>query len=80
MGVSLFEHLDFNDNFVELVYQYRMNFGIMSLANDVSYNGRLKCISEEIANKEIQFNNQILQLKVIFQTKDLNKFKILNQK
>ncbi len=42
MGTSLFEHLDLNANFVELVYQYRMNHEIMSLANEISYVGRMK--------------------------------------
>ncbi len=65
MGTSLFEHLDLNANFVELVYQYRMNHEIMSLANEISYDGKLKCLSDEVANKKLEFNERFLTMVII---------------
>ena len=59
MGISLFEHLDLNENFTELVDQYRMNSDIMNLANDVSYSGKLKCNSNLIAIQKLTFIDHI---------------------
>ena len=59
MGVSLFEHLDLNENFTELIDQYRMNVDIMNIANDISYNGKLKCNSISIANQKLKFSEEI---------------------
>lgn len=49
MGVSLFEWLDSKDGSVELIHQYRMNKDIMELANEITYEGKLECLSSKIA-------------------------------
>lgn len=60
MGVSLFEWLDSPEGSVELVHQYRMNNEIMNLANEVTYAGKLKCMSEKIANSCVQIDTDFL--------------------
>uniref|UniRef100_T1IXE8 DNA replication ATP-dependent helicase/nuclease n=1 Tax=Strigamia maritima TaxID=126957 RepID=T1IXE8_STRMM len=57
MDQSLFELLDSADSTIDLNIQYRMNKTIMSLANELVYNGRLKCGSDEIARSTIKLNN-----------------------
>lgn len=39
---------------IELTHQYRMCSDIMSLSNELIYDGRLKCGSEEVANKMLK--------------------------
>ncbi len=56
MNVSLFEWLDCKQSSVELVHQYRMNTDIMCLANQLTYSGKLKCVSEKTANAGIEMN------------------------
>ena len=56
MGVSLFEMLDSKQSSVELVHQYRMNSDIMSLANALTYSGKLECESELTANSIINID------------------------
>lgn len=38
---------------IELTHQYRMCSDIMSLSNELIYNGRLKCGSEKVANQKL---------------------------
>ncbi|ESK91611.1 dna replication helicase dna2 [Moniliophthora roreri MCA 2997] len=53
LDVSLFRRLsDFHPHaIVDLAYQYRMNSDIMDLSNKLIYSDRLRCGSEEIANR-----------------------------
>ncbi len=60
MNVSLFEWLDCKQGAVELVHQYRMNDEIMSLANELTYAGKLKCVSEKIADSRIDLDSKFL--------------------
>ena len=60
MNVSLFEWLDCKEGSIELVHQYRMNSQIMSLANEITYCGKLKCVSEKIANSVLHMNEEFL--------------------
>lgn len=39
---------------IELTHQYRMCSDIMSLSNELIYNGRLKCGSEAVANQQLK--------------------------
>lgn len=52
---SLFKILSDNhpSSVIELTYQYRMCSEIMSLSNELIYDGRLKCGSEEVANQRL---------------------------
>lgn len=54
MNVSLFEWLDSPEGSVELVHQYRMNEEIMNLANTITYNGKLQCLSASTATSFIE--------------------------
>jgi DNA replication ATP-dependent helicase Dna2 len=56
MSVSLFEWLNSKEGSIELVQQYRMNKDIMSLANQITYSGKLECVSSLIAERKIKMN------------------------
>lgn len=60
MNISLFEWLDSSEASVELVHQYRMNQEIMNLANHITYNGKLQCLSSLTANSFIDINPEFL--------------------
>lgn len=62
MGVSLFEWLDCKEGSIELVHQYRMNKEIMNLANQITYQGKLECLSEKTANSTVSFINDYLNM------------------
>ncbi|XP_027452826.1 DNA replication ATP-dependent helicase/nuclease DNA2 isoform X2 [Zalophus californianus] len=54
MGESLFKRLEQNKNaVVQLTVQYRMNSKIMSLSNKLTYEGKLECGSDKVANAVI---------------------------
>ncbi|KAJ2554250.1 DNA replication endonuclease-helicase Dna2 [Coemansia sp. RSA 1933] len=57
MGTSLFRRLceAHPSAVVRLEYQYRMNADIQRLANNLIYDGHLRCGSQEVANKRIQY-------------------------
>lgn len=59
LDISLFKHLsDMHPNsVVYLEHQYRMCEDVMALSNNLIYNGRLKCGSQEVANKSIIIPN-----------------------
>uniref|UniRef100_A0A8C7B425 DNA replication ATP-dependent helicase/nuclease DNA2 n=1 Tax=Neovison vison TaxID=452646 RepID=A0A8C7B425_NEOVI len=51
MSESLFKRLERNENaVVQLTVQYRMNSQIMSLSNKLTYEGKLECGSDKVAN------------------------------
>ncbi|KAF3828144.1 hypothetical protein GH733_001990, partial [Mirounga leonina] len=51
MSESLFKRLEQNKNaVVQLTVQYRMNSKIMSLSNKLTYEGKLECGSDKVAN------------------------------
>ena len=66
MNVSLFEWLDCKQAAVELVHQYRMNDEIMSLANEVTYSGKLQCVSSKIADSRIDLDAKFLSSVSLF--------------
>lgn len=53
---SLFQYLndEFPNSVSELTYQYRMCDDIMQLSNEIVYDGRLKCGTEEVANQVLK--------------------------
>ncbi|XP_040831779.1 DNA replication ATP-dependent helicase/nuclease DNA2 [Ochotona curzoniae] len=54
MSESLFKRLERNKNaVVQLTVQYRMNSKIMSLSNKLTYEGKLECGSDKVANAMI---------------------------
>ncbi|XP_027787094.2 DNA replication ATP-dependent helicase/nuclease DNA2 [Marmota flaviventris] len=54
MSESLFKRLEKNQNaVVQLTVQYRMNSKIMSLSNKLTYDGKLECGSDKVANAVI---------------------------
>ncbi|XP_077634800.1 DNA replication ATP-dependent helicase/nuclease DNA2 isoform X1 [Crocuta crocuta] len=54
MTESLFKRLEQNKNaVVQLTVQYRMNSKIMSLSNKLTYEGKLECGSDKVANAVI---------------------------
>jgi DNA replication ATP-dependent helicase Dna2 len=55
LDISLFKHLSdmHPTSVVYLEHQYRMCEDIMALSNNLIYNGRLKCGSQEVANRRI---------------------------
>uniref|UniRef100_A0A8C4M878 DNA replication ATP-dependent helicase/nuclease n=1 Tax=Equus asinus asinus TaxID=83772 RepID=A0A8C4M878_EQUAS len=58
MSESLFKRLEQNKNaVVQLTVQYRMNSKIMSLSNKLTYEGKLECGSERVANAVINLPN-----------------------
>uniref|UniRef100_H0X4A4 DNA replication ATP-dependent helicase/nuclease DNA2 n=1 Tax=Otolemur garnettii TaxID=30611 RepID=H0X4A4_OTOGA len=58
MTESLFKRLEQNKNaVVQLTVQYRMNSKIMSLSNKLTYEGKLECGSEKVANAVIILPN-----------------------
>ncbi|KAM9617731.1 DNA replication ATP-dependent helicase/nuclease DNA2 [Trichechus inunguis] len=58
MNESLFKRLEQNKNaVVQLTVQYRMNSKIMSLSNKLTYEGKLECGSEKVANAVINLPN-----------------------
>jgi DNA replication ATP-dependent helicase Dna2 len=57
LDVSLFSHLESDDNVIPLNIQYRMNTEIMGCANRLVYNGQLECGSDEVANRCLQISN-----------------------
>ncbi|KAM9197403.1 DNA replication ATP-dependent helicase/nuclease DNA2 [Dugong dugon] len=58
MNESLFKRLEQNKNaVVQLTVQYRMNSKIMSLSNKLTYEGKLQCGSEKVANAVINLPN-----------------------
>ncbi|XP_042552487.1 DNA replication ATP-dependent helicase/nuclease DNA2 [Dipodomys spectabilis] len=58
MSESLFKRLEKNkDAVVQLTVQYRMNSKIMSLSNKLTYEGKLECGSDKVANAVISLPN-----------------------
>ncbi|XP_006149000.2 DNA replication ATP-dependent helicase/nuclease DNA2 [Tupaia chinensis] len=58
MSESLFKRLEQNTNaVVQLTVQYRMNSKIMSLSNKLTYEGKLECGSDKVANAMINLPN-----------------------
>ncbi|KAF6109582.1 hypothetical protein HJG60_010845 [Phyllostomus discolor] len=58
MSESLFKRLEQNkDAVVQLTVQYRMNSKIMSLSNKLTYEGKLECGSDKVANAVINLPN-----------------------
>ncbi|KAL6038365.1 hypothetical protein STEG23_000884, partial [Scotinomys teguina] len=58
MSESLFKRLERNkDAVVQLTVQYRMNSKIMSLSNKLTYEGKLECGSDRVANAVIALPN-----------------------
>ncbi|XP_054995186.1 DNA replication ATP-dependent helicase/nuclease DNA2 [Sorex araneus] len=58
MSESLFKRLEKNkDAVVQLTVQYRMNSKIMSLSNKLTYEGKLECGSDKVANAVINLPN-----------------------
>lgn len=59
LDVSLFKHLSdmHPSSVVYLEHQYRMCEDVMALSNNLIYNGRLKCGSEEVAQRRISIPN-----------------------
>ncbi|XP_019480037.1 PREDICTED: DNA replication ATP-dependent helicase/nuclease DNA2 [Hipposideros armiger] len=58
MSESLFKRLERNKNaVVQLTVQYRMNSQIMSLSNKLTYEGKLECGSDKVANAVINLPN-----------------------
>ncbi|KAM5323903.1 DNA replication ATP-dependent helicase/nuclease DNA2 [Glossophaga mutica] len=58
MSESLFKRLEQNKNaVVQLTVQYRMNSKIMSLSNKLTYEGKLECGSDKVANAVIKLPN-----------------------
>lgn len=59
LDISLFKHLsDTNpSSVVYLEHQYRMCEDVMALSNNLIYNGRLKCGSQEVADRSIVIPN-----------------------
>uniref|UniRef100_A0A8C7B862 DNA replication ATP-dependent helicase/nuclease DNA2 n=1 Tax=Neovison vison TaxID=452646 RepID=A0A8C7B862_NEOVI len=58
MSESLFKRLERNENaVVQLTVQYRMNSQIMSLSNKLTYEGKLECGSDKVANAVISLPN-----------------------
>ncbi|KAJ1667443.1 DNA replication endonuclease-helicase Dna2 [Coemansia sp. RSA 1646] len=57
MGISLFKRLceAHPSAVVRLEYQYRMNSDIQRLANNLIYDGHLRCGSLDVANQRIQY-------------------------
>lgn len=54
---TLFDILDRDDgSTVELNVQYRMNQCVMNLANKITYNEKLVCANENVANATININ------------------------
>ena len=53
MDVSLFSHLERDDNVIPLNIQYRMNKILMDFANHLTYQGQLEAGSDEIANRTL---------------------------
>lgn len=63
---SLFERLDSADSTVVLGLQYRMNRVITTLANNLTYEGKLKCASDLVANAGMNVPNiKLLQQKLL---------------
>ena len=55
MTKSLIEQLDCHeDAVVTLTTQYRMNRSIMRIANDLTYDGKLKCANDEVSESTIE--------------------------
>ncbi|KAL3420729.1 DNA replication ATP-dependent helicase/nuclease dna2 [Phlyctema vagabunda] len=59
LDISLFKHLSDTHpaSVVYLEHQYRMCEDVMALSNNLIYNGRLKCGSQEVANSRITIPN-----------------------
>jgi DNA replication ATP-dependent helicase Dna2 len=59
LDISLFKHLSdmHPSSVVYLEHQYRMCEDVMALSNNLIYNGRLKCGSQEVANRSITIPN-----------------------
>jgi DNA replication ATP-dependent helicase Dna2 len=59
LDVSLFKHLSdmHPSSVVNLEHQYRMCEDVMSLSNNLIYNGRLKCGTAEVAARKISIPN-----------------------
>ncbi|XP_066098703.1 DNA replication ATP-dependent helicase/nuclease DNA2 isoform X2 [Saccopteryx bilineata] len=58
MSESLFKRLEKNKSaVVQLTVQYRMNSKIMSLSNKLTYEGKLECGSDKVANAVINLPN-----------------------
>ncbi|NP_001376551.1 solute carrier family 25 member 16 isoform X1 [Rattus norvegicus] len=58
MSESLFKRLERNESaVVQLTIQYRMNRKIMSLSNKLTYEGKLECGSDRVANAVITLPN-----------------------
>lgn len=59
LDISLFKYLNdkYPDAVINLEHQYRMCKEIMLLSNNLIYDGRLKCGSEEAANQSLKIPN-----------------------
>ncbi|KAM6184831.1 DNA replication ATP-dependent helicase/nuclease DNA2 [Rhynchocyon petersi] len=58
MSESLFKRLEQNEKaVVQLTVQYRMNSKIMSLSNKLTYEGKLQCGSDKVANAVVSLPN-----------------------
>ncbi|KAK0117680.1 Tripartite DNA replication factor [Cadophora gregata] len=59
LDISLFKHLSdmHPSSVVYLEHQYRMCEDVMALSNNLIYQGRLKCGSQEVANSRISIPN-----------------------
>ncbi|TRM57387.1 AAA domain-containing protein [Schizophyllum amplum] len=62
LEVSLFRRLSdaHPEGVVDLTHQYRMNSDIMTLSNTLIYSNRLRCGSEEVANRSLVLPNSSL--------------------
>lgn len=59
LDISLFKHLSDThpSSVVYLEHQYRMCADVMALSNNLIYSGRLKCGSQEVANRRLSIPN-----------------------
>lgn len=59
LDISLFKHLSdvHPSSVVYLEHQYRMNEDVQALSNELIYEGRLKCGSEEVATRSLTVPN-----------------------
>jgi DNA replication ATP-dependent helicase Dna2 len=71
--LSLFERLDNPDCTFVLGLQYRMNRVITKLANNLTYNGELKCANESVEKATIQIPDKDRMNKIISDEKWLSK-------
>ncbi len=56
MDVSLFSHLQDEDNTLPLTVQYRMNSQIQKVANFMTYQGQLECGNDQVAEYQLDLS------------------------